>query len=214
MEHRQWYKMNCYESSVRVPLVIAGPGVKRGAVIDNIVSLIDLYPTLMDMAGIQKPKGLDGESLMPLLAGETDRSRNWALAMFTGCTANTTMFMLREGDWKYIAYPGYEPQLFNLADDPAEIRNWAATEAGVVKEMDRKLRQIVDYDEVHARAMRYNRASFRKWRAEAQAGQYSTTEYGRNPKNPADTYEEIMENTYMGWIAEHEVQLNRWLNEE
>ena len=214
MEHGQFYKMNCYESSVRVPLVVSGPGVKVGGIVDNVVSLIDLHPTFMDMGRAECPEGLDGESLMPLLEGKTPRSRNWALAMFTGCTSNTTMFMLREGDWKYIAYPGFEPQLFNLADDPDEIRNRASMDPGVTKRMDTKLRRIVDYEEVHQRCMRYNKASFRRWRAEARAGKYSTTEYGRDKNDPADTYEEIMQNTYMGWTAEHEDRLNRWLDQE
>jgi len=214
MEHRQFYKMNCYESSARVPLVIAGPGVGKGAKVDNIVSLIDIYPTLMDMGRLKHPQGLDGESLMPLLQGKTTRSRNWALATFTGTSSNTTMFMLRQGDWKYIAYPGYEAQLFNLSADPDEIRNLAATKSDVAEQMDNKLRKIVDYQEVHERCMRYNRASFRKWRAEAKAGKYSTTEYGRTKNDPADTYEKIMANTYMGWSAEHEKKLNQWLNEE
>ena len=83
MEHRQWYKMNFYESSARVPLVVAGPGVVRGRILDNIVQLVDLHPTLMDMAGVPVPAGLDGESLVPLLKGTTQQSRDNAVAMFS-----------------------------------------------------------------------------------------------------------------------------------
>ena len=104
MEHRQFYKMNMYESSSRVPLVIAGPGIQQGVILDNIVSLIDIYPTLMDMAGLKCPGGLDGQSLMPLLRGETTKSQNWAFSMYTDSAANTSMFMLRKGDWKNVAY--------------------------------------------------------------------------------------------------------------
>ncbi|MHC4623100.1 MAG: sulfatase-like hydrolase/transferase [Planctomycetota bacterium] len=209
MEHRQFYKMNMYESSVRVPLVIAGPGVKRGVTLDNIVSLIDIYPTLMDMANLKCPPGLDGESLMPLLQGKTNKSRNWALATFIGTASNTTMFMLRKDRWKYIAYPGYEPQLFNLADDPDEINNLARLKPEIVRQFDADLRRIIDYEQVHRRCMEYNRKSFLRWREEVKAHPIALNEYGANKEKA--TYDEIMANCYIGWTPEHEAKLERWL---
>ena len=212
MEHRQWYKMNCYESSARVPLVIRGPGIQPGTRIPNVVSLIDIYPTLMDMGNVSSPAGLDGESLMPLLIGQANKSRNWAFTTFTGTTSNTSMFMLRKGDWKYIAYPGYPPQLFNLKMDPDEIDNVAPRQPDVAARMDRELRQIVDYDEVHQRRLHYDRTSFRQWEKEVAEGKHSTREYGWSRPGPADTYDEIIRNTYMGWSDEHERQFRTWLN--
>jgi arylsulfatase K len=209
MEHRQFYKMNMYESSVRVPLVIAGPGVKRGVALDNIVSLIDIYPTLMDMANLKCPPGLDGESLMPLLQGKTSKSRNWALATFTGTASNTTMFMLRKDRWKYIAYPGYEPQLFNLVDDPDEINNLARLKPEIVKQLDAELLKIVDYGQVHKRCMAYDRKSFLQWRQEVRAHPIPLKEYGA--KKEKANYDEIMANCYIGWSPEHEAKLQRWL---
>jgi len=209
MEHRQFYKMNMYESSVRVPLVIAGPGVRQGAVVDNIVSLIDIYPTLMDMANLECPRGLDGESLMPLLQGKTAASRNWAFAAFTGTSANTTMFMLRKDDWKYIAYPGYRPQLFNLADDPDEIRNLARAKPDIVKQLDADLRRIVDYEQVHKRCMAYNKDSFLQWRQQVKAYPIRLKEYGADKEKA--TYDQVMANCYIGWSPEHEAKLERWL---
>lgn len=209
MEHRQYYKMNMYESSARVPLVIAGPGVRKGAVIDSIVSLIDIFPTLMDMGGVPHPANLDGESLMPLLTGDKARSRNWAHAMYTGFSCNTTMYMLRKGDWKYIAYPGYGPQLFNVGDDPDEVRNLARTRADVVKRMDAELMKLVDYHEVHRRVIAYDKASFRAWREAVKQKPIPLREYGA--KKDAATYEEVMANCYLGWSEEHEHQLERWL---
>ncbi len=213
LEHRSWYKMSMYEGSSRVPLVIVGPGVIKGRTIDNIVSLIDIFPTVAEMAGLPTPGNLDGESLLPLARGETLKSRNWALALHTGESTNTTMFMLRKGDWKYVAYPGYPPQLFNLAEDPDEIRNMSSAKRDVVETMDRELRAIVDYEEVHRRCMLYNRQAFREWRRRAVAGEFSDASYSRTADNPATTYEEIMANCYVGWSAEHEAKLNRWLDE-
>ena len=66
MEHRQTLKNALYEASARVPLIVAGPGLRQGVVCDDLVSLIDLFPTLMDIAGLEHPEGLDGVSLLPL----------------------------------------------------------------------------------------------------------------------------------------------------
>jgi arylsulfatase A-like enzyme len=150
---------------------------------------------------------------MPLARRETDKSRNWALALFTGTSSNTTMFMLRRGDWKYVAYPGYAPQLFDLANDPDEIRNLASSRGDLAESMDRELRGIVDYEEVHERCMRYNKAAFREWREKALAGEFRDTTYSRGADNPATTYDEIMANCYVGWSREHEEKLNRWLDQ-
>lgn len=209
LEHRQWYKMNMYESSVRVPLIVAGPGVRRGKIVDNVVSLIDLYPTLADIAGLAKDGDLDGESLIPLLAGRAAAGRGHALAMFTGCSSNTSMFMLRKGQWKYVAYPGYGPQLFNLVDDPDEIDNLAGTKPDVVRQLDEELRRAVDYEDVHRRLLAYDKASFRRWRERVKADPIHLREYGADIKNAS--YEQIMANCYIGWTDEHAAKLEKWL---
>lgn len=214
LDHRSFYKMSMYEGSSRVPLVIAGPDIPGGRSVDNIVSLIDIFPTVAEMTGLKAPPGLDGESLMPLARGETEESRNWALALHTGSSSNTTMFMLRKGDWKYIAYPGYRPQLFNLAEDPDEVRDQTRRRSEVAERMDRELRDIVDYEEVHRRVLRYDRAAFKEWRERARAGEFRDTTYSRSPENPATTYEEIMANCYVGWSQAHEEKLNLWLSGE
>ena len=211
LEHRQWYKMNMYESSVRVPFIAAGPGIQRGVGIDNIVSLIDLYPTLMDMGQATGPGDLDGESLMPILTGQKSESRNWALAEFTGCSVNTSMFMLRRGDWKYVAYHGYEPQLFNLKDDAQEVHNLAKQRADVAREMDRRLRSFVDYNEVHNRWVRYCKASFKQWRDQLKTHPVHLKEYGVNI--PHASYEQIMANTYIGWNSNWAKKIDDWLKE-
>jgi arylsulfatase K len=212
-EHRNWYKMSMYEGSSRVPMVIVGPGIEAGKRIDNIVSLIDVFPTVADMTGITAPEDIDGESLMPLARGEKTESRDWALALHTGTSCNTTMYMLRREDWKYVAYPGYPPQLFNLVEDPHEVRNLASDNPEVVESMDGQLRELVDYEEVHERVMRYNRESFKNWRERARTGEFTDTSYSRGIDNPARTYEEIMANCYLGWSKEHEEKLERWLRQ-
>ena len=204
MEHQQYYKMNMYESSVRVPFVVAGPGIKKNVIIDNIVSLVDVYPTLMDMAHISHPDGLDGESLMPLLTGKTKNSRNRAFSMFSGLSTNTTMFMLRKEDWKYIVYPGYKAQLFNVIDDPDEIDNLAEKRTDIVEDMHEALLEIVDYKEVHKRCIEYDKSSFLEWREQVEKS-------GIQVNGKKFSYNEMMQRIYMGWTEKHEKKLNNWL---
>ena len=165
MEHGQFYKMSPFEASARVPLIVAGPGVRAGASVETLVSLVDIYPTLTDLIGAGRPAGLDGYSLAPALAGKPTEHPGWILSE-SHDTLCTGTFMLRRGDWKYIVYVGQRPQLFNLADDPNELADRAATEPKVVTDMDRVLRSIVDYDAVDAKVKAYDRAAFAQWRDE------------------------------------------------
>lgn len=208
MEHHQFYKMNLYESSARVPLIIAGPGVQMGLQVAAPASLVDIYPTLMDMAGTGTPAGLDGHSLMPELRGQPGQRPDWVLSQFHDTTCNTGSFMFRQGDWKYIAYPGYEPMLFNLRTDPDEIRNLASAQPGRVRQMDARLRSVVDYEAVDARVKAYDRASFAVWRAGMKA---------------TGQYESLMSEIFSGgdhvdaghlkpWTAEDEARIEKWLS--
>ena len=199
MEHRQWVKCSLYEAAVRVPLLVAGPGIEPGTVVDDLVSLIDLYPTLMDMAGVDPPVGPRGHSLAPLLAGDRDHRPEWVFSEYHGQMANTGMFMLRRGDLKYMVCAGYAPQLFDLGQDPDEIHNLAEARPEDAAAMDAKLREVVDYERVDRQAKDCDRESFRKWREGL----------GR------DAYLRAMdEQIYRGqWTPDQERRVARWLGE-
>lgn len=207
MEHRLWYKMNHYESSARVPLIIAGPDVRRGVVIDSLVSLIDIYPTLMDMARWPKPDGLDGHSLMPELLGQPSRRPDWVFSEYHDTACNTGSFMVRRGPWKYIAYPGYEPMLFHLDEDPDEIRNLASQMPDKVREMDQLLRSIVDYEAVDAKVKAYDRASFAAWREEMK----KQSQYEAVMAQIFSGYDGVDAKTANPWTPDDEAQVERWL---
>jgi len=64
-----WAKLSAFDESTNVPFVIAGPGVPRGRVLTAPVELLDVYPTLVELAGLPLPGGLEGRSLAPLLQG-------------------------------------------------------------------------------------------------------------------------------------------------
>jgi len=210
MEHEQYYKSNMYEPSVRVPLIIAGPGVPKGAVVEDLVSLVDIYPTLMDMAGVTAATDLDGHSLMKKLTGAADDRPDWVLSEYHDSTLNTGCFMLRRGDYKYIAYVGYQPQLFDLKNDPDEIEDLAGIRTDVVRSMDAQLRTIVDYEAVDAEVKKYDRESFRQWRRGVEGGRIKPTGYGADRETVYPTYAEAIRSIYLGFGDEQEAQLNQW----
>ena len=126
-ERGLWYKMSFFEHSARVPLIMAGPGVTRGSA-RNACSLVDILPTMLDIAssaGADIPAmgmPVDGRSLMPLARGESDPVDE-AIGEYCAEMAGHPVFMIRRGDFKYIACDGDKPLLFNLADDPHEVTN-------------------------------------------------------------------------------------------
>ena len=215
MEHDLFYKMNMYESSVRVPLIIAGPGIQQGKIIEKTVSTINVHPTMLDMAGISTEEAaykIVREFLLPVLKGETDEWRDYAFSMYTGTAANTSIFMIRQDQWKYVAYPGYEPQLFDIIADPDEIKNLAKEHPEIVKKLDTQLRKVCDYEKVHQEWQNYCKESFKKWRKDVKENPVRLFEYGA--KNPRAFYDDIMSNTYKGWTDEHAKQLEEWLESE
>ncbi len=173
-EHGQILKRTMYEPSIRVPMIIAGPEAVKGGRVDTHVSLIDIYPTIMDMAGLKTTGGeTDGESLMPAVTGRGQKSGDWVFAEYHGDRCNTGTFMLRKDSWKYIKYAGYEPQLFNLDEDPWEIKNLAEEKPEKARQMDNILESRFDCGAIDAEAKRYDMASFRNWRREQkEAGKY------------------------------------------
>ncbi len=208
MEHRQYYKMNMYEPSVRVPLIISGPGIIKGRKVEDLVSLVDLYPTLMDMAKVKIPEGLDGISLMPELTGYTSNRPDWVFSEYHDTSCNTGCFMVRRGDWKYIAYAGYEPQLFNLSQDPWEIRNLASLLPDKTAQMDSLLRSIVDYEAVDAKVKAYDKESFREWRRQ----QKELGTYQSNMSRIFSGWDNLKEDEIIPWNDEDEKVIEEWLN--
>ncbi len=124
-ERGLWFKMNFYEGSARVPLMIAAPGMTPGLVADP-VSTIDLCPTLCDLAGVSMEAVMpwtDGETLVPLAKG---RRRESPVAMEYAAEASITpLVALRQGHWKYTNCAADPEQLFDLEADPHERINLA-----------------------------------------------------------------------------------------
>ncbi|XP_041519425.1 arylsulfatase K [Microtus oregoni] len=174
MEHRQFYKMSMYEASTHVPLLIMGPGIKTNIQVPNVVSLVDIYPTMLDIAGIAVPQTLSGYSLLTLSSEASANEQTfkmhhppWILSEFHGCNANASTYMLRTGQWKYIAYSdgaSVQPQLFDLSSDPDELTNIATEFLEITYSLDQKLRSIINYPKVSASVHQYNKEQFLMWK--------------------------------------------------
>ena len=126
-EHGLWMKQSCFEESARVPLIIALPGTKKaGQSCPRTVELLDLYPTLADLAGLTPPKNLQGVSLRPLLENPQAPSSRPAFTQvqrgaFPGHSVRTER-------WRYTEWDGGAKgaELYDHQADPQELRNVAA----------------------------------------------------------------------------------------
>ena len=122
-EHGMVQKHNFFEESVRVPLLFRLPGVvPAGAVRESPVELLDLFPTFCDLAGAQRPDGLEGRSLGSAINDvSTGADERPVFSEFY--TWGMPERMVRLGAWKYMHAEGDLRQLYNLAEDPHETRN-------------------------------------------------------------------------------------------
>ncbi|MCX7011557.1 MAG: choline-sulfatase [Candidatus Sumerlaeota bacterium] len=126
-EHGMWFKRTFFEDAMRVPLIWRGPGIPAGRIVKQIVSLLDLYRTLVDLSGVPDAQcafeGVEGASFRHLLEGRKGEWKDRAVGEYTGEGAIQPMRLLRKGPWKYVNVWNEPPLLFNLEDDPREQRN-------------------------------------------------------------------------------------------
>lgn len=141
-EHGLWQKQSIFEESARVPLLIAAPGMKKGAIAQTPVGLIDLYPTLTELCGVKAPENLQGQSLVPMLKDPEAKGRGWVLSQVVrgggfkrhGASAATGDkgkrifgYALRTNRWRYIEWDEGRAgkELYDHETDPKEITNLA-----------------------------------------------------------------------------------------
>jgi choline-sulfatase len=129
--HGLFGKQNLYDHSVRVPFLVAGPGVAKGAKNDASIYLQDVMATALDLAGAEKPAHVFFNSLRPLLNGEKSRYDS-----VYGAYLELQRAITHEG-WKLIAYPKAKAlRLYHLADDPQEMQDLAAKPEHAAKVKD------------------------------------------------------------------------------
>ncbi|MCC6173883.1 MAG: sulfatase-like hydrolase/transferase [Chloroflexi bacterium] len=136
------YKRSCHDASIRIPLALQGPGFDAGGSLPELVSLIDLPPTLLDAAGLPVPEGMQGRSFLPLTRGSnTERPEDWPEEVFVQISESQVGRAIRTHRWKYsVSAPDrdgwtdsgsdryVEEFLYDLQADPYELVNLAGLE--------------------------------------------------------------------------------------
>ena len=141
-----WNKSLLYRESTAVPLLLSGPGIPQRRCATN-TTLVDIFPTVLDALGVP-PQAADadlpGRSLLPLT--ERDAPARMAFSEYHAVGSPSAAFMLAQGRYKYHHYVGYEPELFDLDDDPQETTSLHASPAHreVLVQLERDLRAFVD----------------------------------------------------------------------
>ncbi|MDP6049950.1 MAG: sulfatase-like hydrolase/transferase [SAR202 cluster bacterium] len=119
---RLWGKSVMYEESVAVPIILSEPIKPKGKIVKTPVSLIDVFPTILDAFDLNKVADTPGRSLFEI-ANENNNSERLVFSEYHGAGAVSGAFMIRDGVYKYIHYVGYDSELYNLEDDPNELIN-------------------------------------------------------------------------------------------
>ncbi len=134
-EHEFWQKSNLHEEVLRVPLIMSVPGFPAGRT-RSVVELVDLYPSLSELAGLQVPQEVQGVSLVPVLREHDASVKNGAISFNKG-------FSLRTDDWHYMRYTDGTAELYDMKADPNEFTNLATNRdyTSVLKEMEATLSQ-------------------------------------------------------------------------
>jgi choline-sulfatase len=146
-EHGLFYKECSYDCSVGVPLILKGPGVPAGREVSQPVSLVDLYPTLMELAGTDTESDRAGHSLLPLAKGQSRGYPDQIFAEFHANMIRPSWYMVRNKEFKYTYYTNsFPPTLFNMVEDPKELNDLASDSsyASLLKEFRASLDLICD----------------------------------------------------------------------
>jgi len=151
-EHTLWTKHANFDWALHVPLLIRAPGFSRGAHAAAVVEILDLYPTLADLAGLDRPAHLAGLSLEPLLRDANAPGKGWAVSQYHALTSHDPgpWFgeSLRTDNWLYTEWRQPDGalrarMLYDHDDDPAENVNIAETvDPAIANELSERLRGV------------------------------------------------------------------------
>ena len=140
--HEPTHSYGVYDATQRIPLIVAGPGVPRGAVVTGVAALADLAPTTLELAGLPPLPGADGTSLAPALraGGASPRAAAWVETLATQLDMGWSPLLgVRTPSHKYVRAP--EPELYDVAADPGELVNRAAEQPELVAALDRMVEE-------------------------------------------------------------------------
>jgi len=173
-ERGLWYKMSFFEHAARIPMIFSVPGLPEGARRSQPVSLVDLFPTLTDLAqrsgageAPEPVDGLDGTSLVPLMVGDENAAPERVLGEFLGEGAVAPCMMIRRGRHKFIHSDPDPAQLYDLETDPEERDNLAGRSvvADVEEALVREMETIWDRSALHDAVIADQRRRRQLWQA-------------------------------------------------
>ncbi|WP_417227808.1 sulfatase-like hydrolase/transferase [Amphritea sp.] len=153
-----WGKCTMNDESAGIPMIISGPGIPRGHKVDTPVTLVDLYPTVLEAVGVEDrtPDQYDRSHSRSLLqmANDSDDADRLILAEYHAVGSRSAAYMLRNKRYKYIYYLDYEPELFDMQNDPGEEDNLAglAEHAKTLMFFEQKLRSMLSPEAIDAKA--------------------------------------------------------------
>jgi arylsulfatase A-like enzyme len=144
-------KQNLYEHSMKVPLIISGPGIPKGKKSEAYAYLFDLFPTLAELCSLPAPENIDGLSLEPVISGKSKEIRS---SVFTAY--RNTVRAVRTDEWKLIKYPERGlTQLFNLENDQFEMNNLSGDTAYNTIQ-NQMLRELMDWQKISGDTIQLN----------------------------------------------------------
>lgn len=138
-EKKHWCKGAIWEQTTHIPFIVRGPGIEAKSTCTQPVSLIDVYPSLVDLAGLEIPKWLDGKSVKPQLT-EPSAPRGAAISSYG--EGNTS---IRTQRWRYIRYEDGSEELYDHRVDPDEWINLANKPEH--EQTKKKLAQMIPADQ-------------------------------------------------------------------
>ncbi len=140
-----------YETTLKVPLVLRGPGVPAGRTFDSTFRLVDMTPTVLAMLGLPALPGVTGQSLAPAITrGEPAPPRTTYAESLTPLIHYqwSDLRVLRDGPWKYILAP--RPELYDLAADPGETRDLSTSSSATARRLRAALEGVLKTEREHA----------------------------------------------------------------
>ncbi|MEW6097025.1 MAG: sulfatase/phosphatase domain-containing protein [bacterium] len=135
-----------YDYLVKVPLVFTGNKIPKGKIITNQVGQVDIFPTIIDLVGIEQKIPYHGRSLVPLINGEKiEEHPLYMEACGSALFEENWLVGIRTPEWKFVFAPKNKkrrPELYNLKDDPREIKNLISERMEVTQRLEKELLKI------------------------------------------------------------------------
>ncbi|MCK5803172.1 MAG: sulfatase-like hydrolase/transferase [Lentisphaeria bacterium] len=143
-DHGMYTKSVPYEAAIHVPLIVAGPGLPEGKVSDALVELMDVNPTLIELAGLPAQEGVEARSLVPVLQGHASTHRDSIV------TTLRSFECIRTERYKYVNNYGDIRELYDLEEDPSELHNLCGERPEIAHELGMQLAQrLATPNDVH-----------------------------------------------------------------